>query len=214
MAITVQTQSASNQNIPTSENGASFKYTGAFSTENASYLVNYGFDGDLYVLVGSGYLQSKTYSKTWTNKPSDTTYSIHAWAHRSTPGGEDGEGSDIDLKTNAMVIAVSNPQATNVQETTATISWDFNRRTHESDATTWLEYKKSSDSTWIQAGAVDFGSGFGVHTITRNLTGLTPGTQYDYRIRMTRTTNNDTSLAASGQTFTTLSGASLIVVTY
>lgn len=204
MAITVQTQNADNDNTPTSENGSSFHYQGAFSTEDAGYLVNYGFDGSLYVLVGSQYLQSKTYSKTWTGQPSDTTFSIHAWAHRFKDAGEDGEGSNINLKTNAVAPASSNPQATNIAQTTATISMDFNRRTHESNATTWLEYKKSSDPTWIQAGVVDFGSGFGSHNISRDLTGLLPGVQYDYRLRMTRTTNNDTSHTSATYNFTTL----------
>ncbi len=214
MAITVQTQNAANDNVPSSENGANFHYTGAFSTESSSYLVNYGFDGDLYVLVGSGYLQSKTYSKYWTGKASDTTFSIHAWAYRYTTPPQEGEGSNIDLKTNAMVAASSNPQATNIQQTTVTISMDYNRRTHESNATTWLEYKKSSDTEWIQAGSTVVGSGFGLINISRNLVGLEAGVQYDYRLRMTRETNNYTSYTSSTYNFTTLSGSKFFAITY
>ena len=217
MAITVSTNNAVNNGNPTSENGASFTYTGAFSTEDAGYLVNYGFEGDLYVQVGSGYLQSKTYNKTWNNQPSDQTFSIRAWAHRYKGAGEDGWGNYINLKTNAMAMAGGNIQATNIQQSSATIDSDYNPRTHESNATVWLEYKRSADSTWIQAGSADVVSGFHGSVplnISRNLSGLDPGTQYDFRLRASRNTNNDQNFTGGTQTFSTTSLVSLFVTTH
>jgi hypothetical protein len=67
-------------------------------------------------------------------------------------------------------------------------------------------YKKSSESTWTNAGTAGSETGYTTKTETEALTGLTPSTQYQYKLVLTRDTSvtADNTVTSSISTFTTL----------
>lgn len=145
----------------------------------------------------------------WTDVVSplsaDKTYKFRAWALDVGVGTY--YGSVKTRKTNAMAATASAPTSSAVTSEGATISCNYYPNTLESLATVLLEYKRTVDTTWIQAGVTDTGkSGYSLLNISRTLTGLDPSTQYDFRLRLTRTTNNLTTLTSASGSFTTTAG--------
>jgi hypothetical protein len=135
-------------------------------------------------------------------------------------GSEDSEAYNRSTsavrscKMDALEATSSAPYASTVAATTATLLGSFYPNTYESTVSAVLQYKKTSDSTWTQAGVALTGqSGYGAANISRNITGLTGNTQYQVRLVLTRTTNNYTSHTSSTGTFTTLADAPTITTT-
>lgn len=113
------------------------------------------------------------------------------------------DAGQYNFRSYAMPASASTPSSSAVTDSTATIACDFYPNTNVSLATVWLEYKKQSDNTWIQAGATSVYSSYLLKNISRSLTGLSPSTVYNVRLRMTRATSNDTSLTSATASFTT-----------
>lgn len=114
------------------------------------------------------------------------------------------------FKTNALPATSSDPTATNVTTTTADIACDYQPFNLNSSATVKLQYKRTVDVGWTDAGAADQpvyppgGSIVHAHSIARSLSGLLPSTQYDVRLSIQRATLNDQSYFSNTIHFTTL----------
>jgi hypothetical protein len=135
----------------------------------------------------------------------DTTYVRRAKI--TDDGGGSAQGYSIAFKTYAVTAVAGTPASSSVLATTATINCNYYPNTVESTATIWLEYKKSTDSAWTTAGATTDQTGYTILNLSRNLTGLTGSTQYQFRLQMTRTTANETTLTSATSTFTTAAAA-------
>lgn len=157
---------------------------------------------------------------TWVSDGSSHTESGNvtlSYADTSNYGWKGQGVSTIDgtqngltsfFKSGAVTATASTPTSSSVSYTTATIACNYYPNTVDSTASVYLEYKKTTDSTWTTAGATDTGkSGYTQDSISRNLTGLTAGTQYNFRLQMTRDTANETTLTSATANFTTLTAA-------
>lgn len=119
-------------------------------------------------------------------------------------GSETKYGTSKGKKSGAVVATASTPTAGTPTATTCDIACNFYPNTFESTAIVYLEYKKTTDVSWTQAGASATGqTGYAQLSITRSLTGLTPATQYQFRLQMTRDTSTGTTLTSATSTFTT-----------
>ena len=184
---------------------------GVTHTDTAPYNIITGLNGYTFGDGGSGY---QTYEVNgvlqgnWGHTPAlrvlpcDTTHVRRAKI--TDDGGGSAQGTSISFKTYAITAVAGTPGSSSVTATTATINCDYYPNTVESTATIWLEYKKSADSTWITAGSTTAQTGYSILNLSRNLTGLTGSTQYQFRLQMTRTTENETTLTSATSTFTTL----------
>lgn len=102
-------------------------------------------------------------------------------------------GANYTLPRIPLAPANNAPTSSNIAVTSATLSGSVANNGHGTSSTIYLSYKKVSDSTWI-----DLSGG-----TPKNLTGLTPGTQYQIRSRAVNN-NGDGSGWVSGSSFTTL----------
>lgn len=119
-----------------------------------------------------------------------------------------GFGSSIGAKTNAQLASASAPTSSAVTSSTATVACNYFPNTLDSTATVKMQYRKLGDVPWIDApGGTDTQSGYTQKNISRNLTGLLASTTYEFRLDMTRTTNNGTTLNSSVGSFTTSAAA-------
>ena len=195
-------------------NYALFQWGVASITEfTAPYHIITGITGYVFADADGGdynYVIDGTVHGVWTQYPylskmaCDTTYQ---WRARCTDdGGGSKNGSTIYTKTYAVTPVAGTLSSSSVDKTTATIACtNYYVNTSTSTANIWLEYKKAADSTWTTATPWEVDkSGYGSDSISRNLTGLTANTAYNYRFQMTRTTENETSLISSSGSFTTL----------
>jgi hypothetical protein len=114
------------------------------------------------------------------------------------------------FRTWAIDATASAPGSSGITSVQATIACDYYPNTGDSSATVKLQYKRSVDSTWIDAGSSDVVTGYAQLNISRTISSLTPSTQYDVRLTMTRTTVNSTTLTSSTHQFSTLAGAPTI----
>lgn len=88
--------------------------------------------------------------------------------------------------------SLGTPTASNVKQTTATIQGAVTSHGLGTSSTVFLRYKRTVDSTWIELSS---GS-------PKNLTGLLPGTEYQFAMRATNN-NGDASGWGATQTFKT-----------
>lgn len=99
----------------------------------------------------------------------------------------------LPLSRIPLAPSLNNPTSSSISVVTATISGSVANNGHGTSSTIYLRYKKTADPTWIELSA----------GATKNLVGLTPGTQYQFASRATN--NNGDATGWSGtQTFTTL----------
>lgn len=114
--------------------------------------------------------------------------------------GQTGTGSTDNFKTLAATATATTPTASSITPTTATISCSsYDMKIVDSTGTAYLQYKASSSGTWINATSSTAATG----SLSANLTSLTPGTSYDIRVEITRTTENATSYTSSVGNFST-----------
>jgi hypothetical protein len=125
--------------------------------------------------------------------------------------GDTQYGAESPFKSNAVDATSSAPVASGVTSVAANLSCDYYPNTSASTCTVTLQYKRSIDPGWTNAGASDAGiSGYAVQNIARSISGLTPATQYDVRLSITRTTNNSTTFTSATTQFTTPAAAPTI----
>ena len=167
--------------------------------------------------------------------PSDNTYGFY-WGYFSPPtnqftsgfGSPTGWGNNISVgadtntygqafhgtstgaillaKTKANVAAAQTPTSSSVTSTTATIACNYTPNVNSSTCSAQLQYKKTTDVSWTNAGSPQTTGGTTEISISRNITGLEPSTQYQERLVITRATINDTTLTSATASFTTLAG--------
>lgn len=114
--------------------------------------------------------------------------------------GQTGTGSTDNFKTHAATATANTPTASSITSTTATISCSsYDMKIVESSGTAYLQYKKSSSGSWINAASSTAATG----SLSANLTSLTPGTSYDIRVEISRTTENATSYTSLVGNFST-----------
>ncbi len=113
-----------------------------------------------------------TTSASLTNLTAGTAYN---WRVRATCATGAGNYATANFTTTAAVAPCGNPtglSTTSITTTTATLSW-----TAVANATSYgLEYKLNTSATWTVFNAT-------LSTTTANLTGLTAGTAYNWRVR-------------------------------
>jgi hypothetical protein len=123
-------------------------------------------------------------------------------------------GSTISFKANAVDMTFpGSGNASSITSSSASLQHtDFRANVNESSGTAWLEYRVfGSGSAWTMAQTADAGqSGYGNHSLIKSATGLLGSTTYEFRLHMTRNTNNNTDSASVSYTFTTLAGAPTI----
>lgn len=116
------------------------------------------------------------------------------------------------FRTYAVDATASTQTSSSITSSTATIACNYFPNTDASTADVKLEYRKFGDATWIQAGSIDTGkTGYSQLSISRNLTGLLGSTVYEFRLSMTRTTQNAASFTSAIASFTTLASAPTVV---
>ncbi len=121
-------------------------------------------------------------------------------------------GTIHNFKTRALVPTTGTPTSSSVTHNSATIACSYYINTNISPGNVLLCYKRVVDSTWIQAGSMEtLKYGYGVQSISRNLTGLTPSTPYDFKLLWSRDTVNDVSGGSAVSGFTTAAGAPTIL---
>ncbi len=121
-------------------------------------------------------------------------------------------GSTLFFKSYAIDPTASAPNSTSITSSSATILCSsFFVNTDASTATAQLEYRVfGSGSGFTVAGASSPYSGYLTQSISRNITGLSGSTTYEFRLTMTRTTANSTTFTSSSSTFTTAAGSPTI----
>lgn len=158
------------------------------SFTDSLYVYNYTYDVSLSSDIGQVFRSYLRFS--------DGSLAVGAW---------------IGYKTYAVTATASTPSSSAITSSTATISCDFFPNTNESTATVKMQYRQFGSSTWLDApGGTSSYSGYSQQTISRNLTGLTSNTIYEFRLSMTRNTSSDTTLDSGSNTFTSLSSTPVV----
>ena len=112
-------------------------------------------------------------------------------------------GGQLAFKTDAVNLTFSgSPSTSGVTNSQATLSQSFFPNTNESTATALFQYRVLGGSTWTETAGQVY-SGYSVQTRQVTVTGLVGSTTYEYRLRVTRTTNNGTDNFGTIGTFTT-----------
>src|SRR3989304_3882285 len=147
-------------------------------------------------------------SGSWTSVvgplTADKTYKFRAKGEDGVPSSD--VGTTKSKKTGAVVASASTPTSSAITSTTATIACNYYPNVLESTASAQLQYKRTVDPTWINAGTPGTLGGYVQRSATAALSGLLPSTQYQVRLVITRTTSTDTSLTSATASFTTLAG--------
>ncbi len=148
---------------------------------------------------------------SWTRNTGGTLTADENYMFRAR-GYDNGYqyGSVISSKTAAMIAVVSTPTSSAITATTATIACNYTPRTLRSTCSAQLQYKKTTDVIWINAGAPAANGGYSNVNHSLGITGLESSTQYQVRLVITRGTVNDTSLTSPTHSFTTLAGEPLV----
>ncbi len=119
-------------------------------------------------------------------------------------------GDIVGFKSNAVTpVDTAGGSASSITASTATLAFtNFAVNTAESTATATIELRVyGSGAGYATVGSTGSLSGYGAQSVSHGATGLLGSTTYEYRLRITRTTNNVTSFTTAGYTFTTSAGA-------
>ena len=116
-------------------------------------------------------------------------------------------------KTAAVTGTAGTPSQYQAQSAhhTAYIRAAFTPATLTSTATVWIDYKRTADPWGYSTSTTTGQSGYDSINFDRTITGLQASTSYDFRLRMTRDTVNETSATSSTYTFTTMAGVPTVV---
>src|SRR3990167_11466018 len=206
MAGTCSTNSLTPQSTSNMLVGAS--YAGNPPGFNVSKSVQYG----LFVVteneVGAGNATagSQGWSKEVSGLAADTTYLFRAGAFFDLNWGQVWGGT-LSGKLLANSPSLGTPSSSAVTSTTATISCNFPPNVVQSTFSAQLQYKKTTDADWTNAGSPATSG----TSESENITGLSSSTEYQVRLILTRTTVNETSPPSATATFTTAAGVPTVV---
>ena len=142
----------------------------------------------------------------------DENYVFRAHVNRYDPDFFDSKfGSPLVFLSYAVTATASVPINTPPTSSSTTISCDFFPNTLRSTASAVMQYRPFGTTDWLNApGGNSDVSGYTLANISRNLTGLTGSTIYEFRLQVTRTTANETVLTSSITVFTTLADAPIV----
>jgi len=115
-------------------------------------------------------------------------------------------GSILSAKTKANAATASTPGSSAITHNSATINCDYTPNVFSSTCSAQLQYKKTTDVSWTNAGSPATTGGTSLTNVSRDITGLDASTQYQVRLVITRTTLNDTSLTSATHSFNTAAG--------
>ena len=110
------------------------------------------------------------------------------------------------FKTHAVTATASTPSSSAVTFETATIACNYYPNVNVSSCSAQLQYKKTADPGWTNAGSPVTDGGYSQASASEDITGLDASTQYQFRLVITRTTENETSLTSAVSSFTTEAG--------
>jgi len=183
--------------------GASYGGNDPGSVVNKS--VQYGLSVVTENEVGAGTATagSQGWSKTVVSLATDTTYLFRATANFEAESPPlTVFGGTLAGKTLAGSPTLGTPTSSAITSTTATIACTFTPNVVQSTFSAQLQYKKTTDVDWANAGSpATTGT-----SVSRDITGLSSSTQYQVRLVLTRTTVNETSTTSSTASFTTSAG--------
>ncbi|HTA96442.1 MAG TPA: NHL repeat-containing protein [Solirubrobacteraceae bacterium] len=127
----------------------------------------------------------------------DTTYHYRLTA---TSGNGTNYGEDETFTTESAIPSLDNVSASAVTQTSAILNASVNP--NHQDTTYHFDFGSNSEyGTMLPAPDADIGSGYGDVVVGQELSGLTPGTTYHYRVVATNETGPATGI---DETFTTL----------
>ena len=182
-------------------------YTGNSGGESI-YRGHHGYKDGVKVYstrFGGGTQSSATfYSFTpgdWTAVECDNP--LYSWKAFVDNGSDGAAGALYTFKSASVAATSAAPTAASITATGATINVLFYPNTLYSACTAQLQYKRTVDSTWTNAGDPATTAGYNQQSMTRVLTGLTAATAYDIRLSITRTTVDNTTFTSSVGNFTT-----------
>jgi len=202
-----------------SSSTASYRMRASFSNNTSANLlrrrINYYKDG--VAQSGGIHGTSTATSSSWnstsngqTDKNLECDNNQYSWRGRFanlTEGGEEN-GATFYFKSHAIPMTASTPTSSNVAATEAYITCDYFPNSKHSTVTALLQYKRTVDSEWTAAGDPADSNGYTqVTTFGRGITGLTPETQYDFRLVLSRNSVNSTSLISATASFNTIADA-------
>ena len=168
-------------------NGANINWSAV--TNATSYAVEYKLNSAATWTVLNA--TQTTTSASLTNLTAGTAYN---WRVRATCATGAGNYATANFTTTAAEALCGNPtglSTTSITTTTATLSW-----TAVANATSYaLEYKLNTSATWTVFNVT-------LSTTTANLTGLTAGTAYNWRVRANCANGSGTYVSVN---FTTMS---------
>lgn len=176
----------------------------------------YGFprsaeSGSYQLILGHAYANFITTSKLACDK---LTCKVRAKGYirdKDTGGTRSVKyGTTTTFQSYAVDATADDPTISNITSVSADLACDYFPNTDESDATVTLQYKRSVDPAWIDAGASDVVSGYAELSIARSIAGLAAATQYDVRLKIVRTTANSTTAYSDTVNFTTSAAAPTI----
>jgi len=150
-------------------------------------------------------------SGSWTggsanNLEADRTHRYRARAEVPDKGWA-ANGTTKTKRTGAINAGVGTPTASNITSSGADISCNYTPNTYESSVSAQIQYKRTADSTWINAGTPATDGGYVSRNVATVLTGLDPSTQYSVRVVLSRSvTSSNGTTTGSTRTFTTLAG--------
>lgn len=166
---------------------------------------SYGMQWGVSVVTENSQVDgSSPYSSGSWNSVIGSLVADKVYKFRATVAG--ANGATKSKKTGAVVASASTPSSSAVTSTTATISCDYFPNVNESTSSAQLQYKKTTDPSWTNAGSPNTSGGYAEVTESEDLTGLEAATQYQVRLVITRTTATGTSLTSSTASFTTDAG--------
>jgi subtilisin len=151
-----------------------------------------------------GYSSTGAFSREVTGLTAGVTYEFRATATASD--GDTDTGSTASITTDTDVV-VSTDAATDVGESSATLEGTLSDLGDASSADVGFEYRESSATTWT-ATATETVSATG--TVTRDVSGLSSGTEYEFRAVATAS-DGDVD-AGSATTFTTTKADTAVAV--
>lgn len=154
-------------------------------------------------------------SGSYVKSPSvDADRTLRFRAKAKTPASEVFGTSSGDFKSYAnLAIFGSGLTPGTPTTTTCPVSGSVTPNTLESFGTVYAEYRIAGTVLWTQHNPAILTniSGSSSNAISSTITGLAPGTAYEARFRIDRTTENDTVAYSPIATFTTQSTAATII---
>lgn len=94
---------------------------------------------------------------------------------------------------------------------TCPVSGSVKPNTSESNGTVTIEFRVQGSVPWSETGVIATVSGSAAVALTGTIGGLTPGTTYEARYKLTRNTENDTIAYSNIGVFTTVGAAATII---